>query len=81
MYWVDPDTGFIRDVVVFKNSKELTKEWGFSWDVEIYSGPNYVPCKASAKERSYSRQYRDGKGLPKKYLPVVNRLKKVLNIR
>ena len=49
------------------------------WGVEIYQGPNYVSSRFSTYgDKSYSRHYLRGKGLPDKYKPLVARLKKAL---
>jgi len=66
----DPDTLDYRLVSFFARKDDPEKDWG----VEIYSGPNYV-APFTEKGKSYSRNYRKGKDLPRKYWPVANELR------
>ena len=42
------------------------------WGHEYYSGPNYV---SGCSGRSYSRNWKHGKGMPKKYKEMAKELK------
>jgi len=72
------DEGTHKTIDVYKIIRKTSpsRELGM-WGVEIYQGPNYVKPWDS-KDRSYSRHYPRGKGLPDKYKPIVAQLKKAL---
>lgn len=44
---------------------------------EVYTGENYIPNDTN---RSYSRNYKEGKGLPKKYIAMVQFLQDMYNM-
>jgi len=80
MYVRNPETSKITDLVIYRASDNLTKRAGgeFDWDVEVYTGRNYVP---NCNYRSYSRQYRDGRGVPAYLDEYVQEGKKLLGIK
>jgi hypothetical protein len=69
------DSGKMIHISVFKKAAKMKAP--YKWCVETYSGENYIP---GSHERSYSRMYPEGKGLPAKYATHVAKLKAALNI-
>jgi hypothetical protein len=50
------------------------------WGVEVYQGPNYV-APYDSKKKSYSRHYPEAKGLPAKYVTLVQALTRILRVK
>jgi len=64
----DLETG-IEKLVTFYKGKENPEYWG----TEIYSGPNYI---FGTVGRSWSKNYKKNKGLPKKYHHIHKELER-----
>ena len=58
------DNGIKKEIAYYED-----KDFGFG--SEVYQGPNYVE-PFNSKARSVSRNYKQFKGMPRKYGPVVS---------
>ena len=61
------ENGVPKDITYYEDDAD----GGNSWGVELYQGSNYI----NSGGRSYSRNFREGQGLPEKYKEIVNELK------
>ena len=60
----------IKKLITFYQHPTKKSEWG----TEVYSGKNYI---VGSHARSYSRNYYKWKDLPKKYLDIAKKLRKI----
>lgn len=72
----DYELGVDRTVDVYYAYYHKKPRWG----VEVYQGPNYV-APSNSKAKSYSRHYPEAKGLPAKYVTLVQALTRILRVK
>lgn len=67
------DDGVKKNLTFYKQKDSKKYPWG----TEVYVGKNYI---VGSRLNSYSRNYGEWKGLPKKYMDVAKKLRTIHKI-